>query len=113
MNDNPHARALAASAKVIRSSFNRRPSLGHLAAVAGLSRFHFRTLFKAHFGESPRQMTVRLQTDFAKRLLRRGVPTAEVATRCGFSDQAHFTRAFKGATGMSPVGWLRQARETH
>jgi AraC-like DNA-binding protein len=46
----------------------------------------------------------------ARQLLLTGVPLATVAATTGFADQSHFTRRFKGATGLSPGAWLRQMR---
>jgi AraC family transcriptional regulator len=33
---------------------------------------------------------------------------AEVALDTGFSEQSHFTRAFRAATGVSPGAWRRE-----
>ncbi|HSV45196.1 MAG TPA: AraC family transcriptional regulator [Ramlibacter sp.] len=27
---------------------------------------------------------------------------------CGFADQSHFSRRFKGALGVTPAQWVRQ-----
>ena len=40
--------------------------------------------------------------DFARSALHRRRPLAEVAGDAGFADQAHFTRAFKAAFGLTP-----------
>ena len=41
-------------------------------------------------------------------ILTRSVPIAEVALSVGYSDQAHFTRAFKVLTGLTPQEFRRQ-----
>jgi AraC-like DNA-binding protein len=33
----------------------------------------------------------------------------DIALDTGFSEQSHFTRAFRGATGVSPGEWRRRA----
>lgn len=38
------------------------------------------------------------------------VPLAQVAARCGFSDQAHFSHAFRRQHGLSPLAYRRLAR---
>ena len=101
---------LDAAAELIRTSLRRRPRLPELAAAAGLSQFYFHRRFKHHFGETPLQMTARLQIDAAKRLLRCGVPIREVAARCGFSHQSHMNTRVKQATGAAPGQWLRTTR---
>jgi len=42
-----------------------------------------------------------------KALLTTGHGVARIAAEQGFSDQAHFTRAFKRATGMTPAAFRR------
>jgi AraC family transcriptional regulator len=32
---------------------------------------------------------------------------ADIALRCGFCDQAHFSRRFKDSTGFTPAAWRR------
>jgi AraC-like DNA-binding protein len=45
--------------------------------------------------------------DFARGRLRDGVPLAELALSAGFADQAHFTRMFRSAYGMTPGRYAR------
>ncbi len=37
--------------------------------------------------------------------MRVGRPLADVACETGFADQAHFTRTFKAAFGLTPAGY--------
>jgi AraC-like DNA-binding protein len=37
--------------------------------------------------------------------MRAGVPLAQVAMACGYADQSHFARRFKGSTGVAPAQW--------
>ena len=83
------------------------PPAREIGEAVGLSQFHLQRAFKKWFGESPLQMIARLQIGRAKELLVRGVPAPEVARRCGFSNQSHFTTRFKQATGTTPMRWLR------
>ena len=41
--------------------------------------------------------------EFARDRMHRGRPLAEVACDAGFADQAHFTRVFKSAVGLTPT----------
>ena len=41
--------------------------------------------------------------DTAREAMHRGRPLAEVADEVGFADQAHFTRVFKAASGLTPA----------
>nr|WP_081983984.1 AraC family transcriptional regulator [Massilia sp. JS1662] len=43
----------------------------------------------------------------AQALIRLGTPLAAVALECGFADQSHLTRRFKGSVGATPSAWQR------
>ena len=46
----------------------------------------------------------------AQALIRRGMPLAAVALECGFADQSHLTRRFKGSVGVTPSAWYKMQR---
>ena len=78
-------------------------SLVDLAAVAGLSPYHFGKLFKRSTGQSPHVYVVNLRITRAKSLLSTGRKAlSEIATECGFSSQNHFTSTFHRAVGVTP-----------
>jgi AraC family transcriptional regulator len=78
--------------------------LAILAALAGLSLFHFCRRFRQEVGATPCQYVLSRRVELAKAKLtaRPWVPLVEVALACGFSNQSHFTTAFRRATGMTP-----------
>ena len=41
---------------------------------------------------------------------RTGESLSAIALSCGFSDQSHFTRAFRAVMGRSPAVWRRERR---
>jgi len=41
----------------------------------------------------------------AQKRIRLGMPLASVALECGFADQSHLTRRFKGSVGVTPAAW--------
>lgn len=79
-----------------------------LADLAGLSRVHLTRAFTRHFGVPPHVHLNAVRVRQAQCAMLRGEPLAQVAAACGFADQAHFTRRFKGAVGAAPAQWLRQ-----
>lgn len=82
--------------------------LEQLAAVAGLSPFHFQRSFKAAHGATPHQMLMALRLLRAKQWLARGQRPADVAAAVGLTDQAHLTRAFRHRYGVTPARYARQ-----
>ncbi|WP_199260327.1 AraC family transcriptional regulator [Paracoccus binzhouensis] len=79
--------------------------LRDLAALAGLSAFHFQRSFRASCGVSPHRWITARRIERARRLLGSGAPLARIALDCGFDSQSHFTRVFKAAMGLTPGGY--------
>ena len=94
----------------MREHAEERLTLEHLAAVAGLSPFHFLRRFKAACHATPQQMLMALRLLRAKRLLADGLAPAQAAAASGLADQAHLTRAFAHRYGVTPARYQRQLR---
>ncbi|MNV35164.1 Bifunctional transcriptional activator/DNA repair enzyme AdaA [compost metagenome] len=94
----------------LRAHLSRRLTLDELAAVAGLSPFHFLRRFQAHYHATPQQMLMALRLYEAKRLLAAGLAPAQVALAAGLTDQAHLTRAFSRRYGVTPARYQKQVR---
>jgi AraC-like DNA-binding protein len=73
-----------------------------LEAVSGLGRYELARQFRAAYGTSPYRYSLMRRLDYARRELGGGAPLAEVALAAGFADQAHFTRMFGAAFGVTP-----------
>ncbi|MCC9596884.1 MULTISPECIES: AraC family transcriptional regulator [unclassified Rubrivivax] len=117
----PHARADRAAAREAAPRFGvvldcmqarlaERLTLEELAAVAGLSPFHFLRRFREAQGATPQQVLMSLRLQAAQRQLAAGVAPAEVAAATGLADQAHLTRAFAARYGVTPARYQRQVR---
>lgn len=86
-------------------------SLGELAGVARLSRFHFLRCFRAETGLTPQAYVLQRRVERAMRLILEGrLSLAEVAIACGFAHQAHFTTAFRRIVGAPPGRWRTEQR---
>lgn len=94
----------------LRANLARRLTLDELAAVAGLSPFHFLRCFKQQYHVSPQQMLMALRLHEAKRLLALDESPAQVAAATGLADQAHLTHAFARRYGVTPSRYQRQLR---
>lgn len=71
-------------------------SLSDIAAVIGMSSYHFSRLFKQSTGLSPYQYVIQCRLEKAKELLLySNLTIAQIAYTTGFSNQSHFTQQFK------------------
>lgn len=91
----------------IRTYFQRDLTLAELAEVAGMSRSHLTRLFGAAFNVPPHVYLNAVRIADAQNLIALGIPLASVAVDCGFADQSHLTRRFKGSVGVAPADWRR------
>jgi AraC-like DNA-binding protein len=94
----------------LRAHLSRRLTLDELAAVAGLSPFHFLRRFQAQHHAAPQQMLMAFRLAEAKRQLSRNERPAQVAAAVGLADQAHLTRAFARRYGVTPAAYQRALR---
>ncbi len=76
-----------------------------LETITGLNRYELARQFRRLLGTSPHRYLVMRRLEQAKRLMSIGAGLAETAAEAGFSDQAHFTRHFRKAFGMTPGRW--------
>ena len=90
--------------------WDRTVRLAELADVSGLSRFELVRRFSAQLGLPPHAYQLNLRVARARALLRAGEAPAAVAAACGFADQAHLTRTFRGQVGVTPARYARAGR---
>ena len=77
--------------------------LAELAAIAGLSVFHFARQFKQTAGVTPHHYLVEKRVERAREMLARtDLSLSEIAIATGFSDQSHFARHFRQMLGLTP-----------
>ncbi|WP_246231764.1 AraC family transcriptional regulator [Sinorhizobium alkalisoli] len=84
-------------------------TLESLETISGRDRWGLSRDFRRLFGTSPYRYLVQRRLETVKVHLRRGVPVAQAALVAGFADQAHMSRHFKKAFGVTPGRWLRVA----
>jgi len=81
-------------------------SLAEIAAIAGLSQFHFARAFRKSTGLTPQQFLMERRIERAKELLAKNdLPIVEVSLRTGFKNQSHFTSLFRKFTSFTPKTW--------
>jgi AraC family transcriptional regulator len=82
--------------------------LQQVAAVCDLSLSHFARAFRQTYGKPPYRWLIERRINKAKDLLgNTRLPLADIAVRCGFTDQSGFNRSFKRMYGITPGSWRR------
>jgi AraC family transcriptional regulator len=100
-------RALRLIDDYIESNLGADMRIGDLAALAGMSRFHFARVFRATVGTTPHRYVLERRLARAHNLLRAtAVAVRDIAVATGFADQSHLTRLIKRRFGVTP-GALR------
>ena len=74
-----------------------------LESITGLTRYDLARQFRIMLGTSPYRYLLMRRLEFAREQIHRERPLVEVAFDAGFADQAHFTRAFRSAFGLTPA----------
>jgi AraC family transcriptional regulator len=88
-------------------------SLTALAAEVGVHPVHLARSFRRAFGCSLGEYVRRARIERARQsLLATDQSLASIAVAAGFSDQAHFCRQFKAATGTTPGAYRAAGRQT-
>jgi AraC family transcriptional regulator len=87
----------------IRANLASDLGLAEMAGQVNLSPHYFSMLFKRSFGVSPHSYVLRERIQEAQqRLAAHRMSISEVALSLGFSDQSHFSQAFRKMTGTTP-----------
>ncbi|WP_459714805.1 AraC family transcriptional regulator [Paraburkholderia sp. 2C] len=106
------ATAFHAKQTIIRLLGEQRLSVERIAEEIGVSLNQLNRLMKAD-GLSPMRFVWQMRLERASRLLSSPahgrVSIKEVAYRCGFSSEAHFSRAFRSRYSMTPREFLRRS----
>jgi len=79
-----------------------------LAGRVGLSEHHFCRAFRVSIGHAPHAYVVRRRVERACHMMLSSKWTiGQIASECGFADQAHLNRCFRSLMGTSPGVWRR------
>jgi AraC-like DNA-binding protein len=106
------AERLARLFEYVREHFAERISVSRAAQLAFMSQAQFMKVFKKVSGMTFIGHVTRVRIMNALRQLREtDLTIAEIAAKCGFSDQSYFDRRFRQAFGKSPREWRQKHAE--
>lgn len=87
----------------ISEHLNQDIKLADLAALLGMSQFHFSHLFKQSLGTAPYQYLIQQRVERAKQLLKQTDRSIiDIAFLCGFNSHSHLSKQFRQLTGITP-----------
>lgn len=82
-----------------------------IVEYVGFTRSYFSTMFKKQMGVSPQDYLKQYRLRKGSELIRStDLPMQEIAQKIGYEDPLNFSRAFKGAFGVSPTEYRRAAQ---
>ena len=88
--------------------FSSPLTIEQVAKESCMSEYHFFRLFKAIYGLTPHQYTIRRRLDYGQKILKRDKNAVSIAAiESGFSDIYTFSIAFKNYFGYSPSSLLK------
>lgn len=93
----------------IEQNFQNDITVEEIAACCGLNRSYFGKIFHEVLGKSPQEFLISYRMTKATELLKlTSLSIAEVGSAVGYSNQLHFSRAFKKINGISPRQWRNE-----
>lgn len=96
----------------INDNLEQDLTISEIAAIAGLSHFHFARSFRKTTGFTPQQYITNRRIEKAKELLAKSnLPIVEIGLQTGFKNQSHFTTLFRKFTSLTPKIW-REAKQS-
>lgn len=87
---------------------NENIDMGHIAAALSLSRKQLRTRVMSLTGLTPVAYVLQVRLNYARRLISSDNSSlATIATKCGFQNPSHFSKAFKQQFGITPMQYRK------
>jgi signal transduction histidine kinase/AraC-like DNA-binding protein len=87
---------------------NEDIDIKHIAAALSLSSKQLRTRVMSLTGLTPVAYVLQVRLNYARRLISTdGSSLATIATKCGFQNPSHFSKAFKQQFGVSPMQYRK------
>lgn len=97
-----------AAVAFIEQNYQNNISIEDIASVCGLNRSYFGKIFHDAVGKSPQQFLLDYRMIKAAELLKLSqLSIGEISGAVGYTNQLHFSRAFKNVYGVSPREWRK------
>ena len=105
----PVSRITREAYEYINENYRGDCSLGMIADAVQISPNHLHVVFARETGMTPFEYVLKKRIAYARRLIMAGDKSMlEIALETGFCSQSHFNKAFRSATGITPVQYRKQ-----
>lgn len=95
----------------IENHFHNDISVEDIAAACGLNRSYFGKIFREAVGKSPQEFLLSYRMVKAAELLKlTSLSVGDIGAAVGYTNQLHFSRAFKNIYEISPREWRNRNR---
>lgn len=93
----------------IEQNFQNEITVEDIADSCGLNRSYFGKIFHENIGKTPQDFLITYRMLKATELLKlTSLSIADIGNAVGYSNQLHFSRAFKNVYGISPRQWRNE-----
>ena len=96
----------------IEENYGKDISLLDIARFAGMTTSYLCRLFKKETNTTVNACLTRIRIEKSKELLETDESIADVAKKCGFSDQSYFTKVFRQTEGMTPLKYRKNCQNS-
>jgi AraC-like DNA-binding protein len=97
--------------KYIETNLSTELTNKHLSSIANLATNSFARLFRESLHCSVQQYIQKKRIDAAIILLHYSdIEIDNIASKCGYCDRSHFSKAFKKTTGVAPASYRKKVR---
>ncbi|ARN83122.1 hypothetical protein DSM21852_26990 [Methylocystis bryophila] len=95
---------------LIEANYQKELSITDISAALEIGPYHLMREFRRHIGIPMQALQSQFRVEFGKKLLRQGLPVAEVSLEAGFADQGHFTKRFREIVGAPAAAYQRNSQ---
>ena len=96
----------------IKQNYPYPITVEEIANACKLNRSYFSKLFKEIIGSTPQEFLINLRlSEAAEQMKTTSASIGDIAVRCGYPNQLHFSQAFKKRYGLPPREW-RKSNQT-